>query len=387
MKKFSYLIISFVFLTFTFLGCKTGNNTNNKSVLEITETVVTGTESELLIDFIEKSGNYINSDLAPALVSATEVNENLKTYMLIDLRDSSEYNYGHIPGSVNVTMDKILTYLENTLYAPAYKKIVLVCNSGQTASYTTSLLRLVGYGNVFSLRYGLSSWSSDIADSYWKAKTGNTFASKLETKGNSKAVKGNLPEIKTGEKTGYAIARKRVEELLASGFTGVTLKSEELFANTANYYIVNYWPMEHYMIGHVPGAIQYQPKKSLIRENELLTLPVNRNIVMYCYSGQNSAYGVAFLKVLGYNVQSLSYGSNSFMHGMMKQNAELGKAFDAVADVNDFEMVEGSEPWPFVESASQGESSEVMTQTGTVTKKKTPEKKTKKASGGTSGGC
>lgn len=387
MKKILYIFIPVLFVLFTVVGCKTGNDTRNKEVLALTEATPTGTESEILVDFIEKAGNYINRAEAPGLIPATEVNANLKNYLVIDLRDSLAYQSGHIPGSVNVGMDKILSYLESKVYAPAYPKIVLVCNSGQTAAYTTSLLRLIGYGNVYALKYGLSSWSEDIAESFWKAKVNNNFASKIETKGNSKAAKGKLPEIKTGETSGYAIARKRVEEILAKGFTGVTIKPEELFEKTSEYYVVNYWPMNEYVIAHVPGAVQYQPKKSLIRSEELLTLPTSRKIVVYCYTGQNSAYVVAYLNALGYDALSLSYGANGFMHGLMKQNEELGHAFDATAEINNFELIEGNDPWPFVENSAESTNAEIMTETGVVNEKKTPEKKSKKASGAVSGGC
>ena len=43
-----------------------------------------------------------------------------------------------------------------------FDRIVLVSNDGQHASYTTSLLRLMGYGNVYALRWGMSGWNKSL---------------------------------------------------------------------------------------------------------------------------------------------------------------------------------------------------------------------------------
>ena len=57
--------------------------------------------------------------------------------------------------------------------------------------------------------------------------------------------------------------------------------------------------------GHIPGAIQYTPKESLMLEEDLKTLPIDKQIVVYEYAGMTSAFVVAYLRVLGYDAKSI----------------------------------------------------------------------------------
>ena len=57
----------------------------------------------------------------------------------------------------------IPAYFEHSIKPYRYDKIVMVCDKGQVSSYTTMLLRLMGYGNVYSMRWGMSAWNPDLA--------------------------------------------------------------------------------------------------------------------------------------------------------------------------------------------------------------------------------
>lgn len=56
---------------------------------------------------------------------------------LVDVRSSTEYASGHVPGAVNVPMDQIEARLEDL--RPG-SPIVLICKSGQRAALTAALL-------------------------------------------------------------------------------------------------------------------------------------------------------------------------------------------------------------------------------------------------------
>jgi rhodanese-related sulfurtransferase len=111
----------------------------------------------------------------------------------------------------------------------------------------------------------------------------------------------------------------RVRALLTAGFPAGTISHATLFANLGNYYIVNYWPLSHYLNpGHIPGAIQYTPRVDLKSTTNLKTLPTNRTIVLYCYTGQTSGFvAAAFLRLLGYDARSLLYGANALIYDRM----------------------------------------------------------------------
>jgi rhodanese-related sulfurtransferase len=298
-------------------------------------------EAELLYSFLEKSGNYINSDKFPSMVSAEDVYTNLKSYFVIDIRDHADYTDGHIDGAVNVSVSGIIDYVSDSIAASAYDKIVIVCYSNNHASYTASMLRMLGYGNVYSMTFGMSAWDKNTASVKWLKNISDKYVGKLEIKDNPKHAKGNYPEIKTGESDAYAILKARAQKLLSAA--NFQIKVDTLFAHPEKYYIINYWPHVQYQIGHVPGAVQYTPKTSLTKNTFLSTLPLDKPIVAYCYSGQQSSFLVAYLQLLGYNAVSLNFGANSFMHDKLI-SAGIGHAFIGADDIKNYPMTEGEKP-------------------------------------------
>jgi rhodanese-related sulfurtransferase len=47
------------------------------------------------------------------------------------------------------------------------------------------------------------------------------------------------------------------------------------------------------------------------------TLPTNQTIVVYCYTGQTSSFVAAYLRLLGYDAKSLSFGANAMIYDTM----------------------------------------------------------------------
>ena len=109
--------------------------------------------------------------------------------------------------------------------------------------------------------------------------------------------------------------------MLAEGFAEAKVTNSEVFANLNNYYIVNYWAAtdyDHY--GHVPGAMQYTPKTSMEYNIDLTTLPTDKTIVVYCWTGQTSAFLAAYLRILGYNAKSLLFGANGMIYDELESH-------------------------------------------------------------------
>jgi rhodanese-related sulfurtransferase len=108
-----------------------------------------------------------------------------------------------------------------------------------------------------------------------------------------------------------------VEFLLTEGFDRAKITGQAAFDNRASNYTVNYWSTTHYGAGHLPGAVQYTPKSTLALSQELKTLPTDKPVVVYCYTGQTSAFIAAYLQVLGYDAKSLLFGANGMMYDTM----------------------------------------------------------------------
>lgn len=277
-------------------------------------------EIDLLIEYLEGTANHLGKDYVatdcPSIITAEALYTDLiggANVYVIDIRSASTYDAGHIDGAVNVALGDLLTHLAG-ISAMSYDKIVITCYTGQTAGFATSLLRLVGYSNAYSLKWGMSSWHTDFAGS-WNNSIGNTYSTQFTTTSTAKGTAGELPTLSTGKTSGDAILWNRVNTVLAEGFTPNSVSAATVFGNLSNYYIINYWSDADYTgIGHIPGAMQYTPKVDLNSTTYLKTLPTDKTVVVYCYTGQTSAFITAYLRVLGYTVQSLKFGANGMIY-------------------------------------------------------------------------
>lgn len=285
-------------------------------------------EAEELVNYVE---SVVDVGSLQSYISATDlltlINGGNSPY-IIDIRSSAAFsNPGHIPGAHNVAASDILSHVVANVGSTT-DDIVVVCYSGQTAAFCTSLLRLSGYTNAKSLLFGMTSWNS-ACDS-WSANVSSYYATFLETTSNDKPAEGDLPEINTGFDNGEDILIARVGEMLEDGFGAYAIDATMVTDNPSNYYVVNYWPSAEYLNpGHIPGAYNYVPGQSLTTTTDLKTLPTDKTIVVYCYTGQTSAFMAAYLGTLGYNVKSLKFGANSMFHGdLPKSNWSAGNIMD-----------------------------------------------------------
>lgn len=305
-------------------------------------------EAQVLAEYLEANGDFLNTT-APALTTAQEVNDMMLAtpdkIHVIDIRSAADYSTkGHISGAVNVELKNIVTYMKGLANATSYSKIVIACYSGQTAGYAVSLLRLLGYTNVSSLKWGMSSWNASCATSWSTSSYGNNYTNFVTTE-TAKAAAGTLPTLSTGKKTGKEILEARIEALLTSGaqFDDIKIAWGTVTGALANYYIVNYWSTTDYAKGHLPGAIQYTPKADLKLSAALKTLPTNKPIVIYCYTGQTSSQVATILKVLGYDAKTLLFGVNAMNYDWMKTNG-VASWFNPTTEVKAFPFVTGSNP-------------------------------------------
>ena len=92
--------------------------------------------------------------LRPAELTAMVNRDNA---LVVDLRPSTDFTKGHIPGSKNVQMSQFDP--ENKQLAPAKAlPVVLVCKTGQTAGSAAKRLKKAGFENVYVLDGGIGGW-------------------------------------------------------------------------------------------------------------------------------------------------------------------------------------------------------------------------------------
>lgn len=329
MKK----ITSYFVLLFLATSLLSGFKSNAQDNLDTDKS-----EFELLVKYLEENGNFINTE-APTIVLAEEIKDNLanKKYLVIDTRTESWFTYGHIKNSVNVAPAELLNYFEKKINPANFDKITIVCYSGQAAAYYTSLLRLAGYNNAYSLKWGMSSWKSEFAAKMWQKNSTNIFTDKLQTMSNEKPANAPFPILKTGKTEGKEILKARLTEAFAKPYSEFIVKADSVFKSPSNFFIVNYVNEENYNMGHIEGAVRFEPRASLSTATSLYALPTDKKILINCATGQSAAYVVAYLHLLGYDASNLAYGSNSFMNAILVE-----KGWDGFSDkeIKNFPIVE-----------------------------------------------
>jgi rhodanese-related sulfurtransferase len=302
MKTTKMWLLALIFLAFAAVSCD-----NEEDPVD---------EAKLLVEYLESGdgGNYANTAMAAIKsAEATRTGNIAGTVYLVDIRAAADFAAGHVENAVNVAAADLLTHLDGT-DADDGKDVILICYSGQTAAWATCLLRLAGYDNAYSMLYGMCSWNTDFAGS-WNSNVSNTWAASFEDDAVAKGPAGDLPVLNTGKTTGEEIMKVRVAEVLAEGFGAAAVGNAEVFGALDNYYVVNYWAEADYTkYGHIPGASQYTPKASIALDADLLTLPTDKPVVVYCWTGQTSANMAAYLKVIGYDAKSLKFGANGMIY-------------------------------------------------------------------------
>jgi len=273
-------------------------------------------EAQILVEYLESAdgGNYVVNGM-PAIKTAEHVKtlNTTGTNYIVDIRAADDYTAGHIENAVNVPAADVLTHLEGTTEDDDKDEIHIICYSGQSAAWATCLLRLAGYDNVYSMKFGMSSWHDDFAGS-WNKNISNAYASEFTSDVHPKGEAGELPVLNTGFETGEEILMARIEEMFAAGFGVTGVGAQEVFGALGNYYIANYWAEADYTkYGSIPGAMQYTPKTSMQLDADLKTLPADETVVVYCWTGQTSANLAVYLRTIGYDAKTLKFGANGMI--------------------------------------------------------------------------
>jgi rhodanese-related sulfurtransferase len=287
-------------------------------------TIELNDEAQKLLKYLEESGDYVNGRNFPSLIKASSVYEELSgNIKIIDLRSPDAFAKGHIKGAVNVDFTKIPDYFTNIIKPFEFDKIILVCKSGQNSSYTTSLLRLMGYGNVYAMRWGMSIWNKDFAADSWRDAVSDKYETQLETTENERADLSDFPLMNTGKTTGEEILAARFNSLFAAGYADAFITADPVFGQPQNFYTVNFERKDKYDAGHIPGAVRYKTNGTLGIVSEMQSIPIDKEVAIYCGTGHNSAFVSAYLRLFGYNAKTILYGNNAFMHSKMVKDKAL----------------------------------------------------------------
>ena len=76
---------------------------------------------------------------------------------LLDVREASEYEGGHIEGAVNAPLSSLDA---NQLSYPKDEPIYVICRSGNRSARAASQLQDAGYTEIYDVSGGMMAWES-----------------------------------------------------------------------------------------------------------------------------------------------------------------------------------------------------------------------------------
>jgi len=296
-----------------FAGCSDDDDTTSPPV----DTGLTpAAQFEAMVD---AGIDYINGD-APSTVSAVALNENRDDYTVIDIRGQVDYDAGHIEGAIHTSLGTLESDLDAGKF-PTTLPIVVACYTGQTAGHAVVALRMWGY-DASILLFGMSSWNSTL-DRWSGNCTDGLPAGSIETAPNALTTAVDWPVWDTDATSAGEVVEARVSQMLSNGFKAISVA--DMVANGIDeYFILNYFGPADYagtgtsgIPGHIEGAYQYTPYASLDMDEQLKYLPTDKQIVVYCWTGQHASQVTAYLNMLGYDALSLKFSSNGLWYSGM----------------------------------------------------------------------
>lgn len=316
-------------LALSFAGCSSNNAEQNEAAnsnqnTEVTENATdsnqdaeeSGTGSDVLTqtvnDYFANMGDNIYKIKQGDFVEKVKAGEDM---FILDIRQPDVYAEGHVKGAYNAPWGTAIS--ENLDKLPMDKPIMVYCYSGQTAGQTVALLNMAGFdATSVNLGWNLGISKVEGVDEVTET-TANEFgeATGVEIESEIKEVINDyfagLADVKGTTYGNYKISEDDAKALLDKDDSSVMFLSVR--------------KAEHYAEGHIQGAENIPFGKDMYKEFN--TLPEDKKIIVYCYTGQTAGQTVAALRVLGYDAVSMNGGTG------MEANAPSGwlnKGFELV---------------------------------------------------------
>ncbi|WP_246552265.1 rhodanese-like domain-containing protein [Vallitalea pronyensis] len=236
--------------------------------------------------------------------------------VVVDIRTAEDYKKGHVKGSYSAPWGPAIA--ENITKIAQDKEVFIYCYSGQTAGQAVMTLNLAGI-NARSVNLGFNFGISKV-EGYEAVieETEHAFGSETY----------DVPQEVQDALTAYYNGLADVKETTFKNYKVSEDNLKAMIDNQEDFYLLSIRKADHFAEGHIEGAKNIPWGAGM--EKEFASLPKDKPIVVYCYTGQTAGQTVAGLRLLGYDAVSLNGGIG------MEANAPLGwinKGYETVGGV------------------------------------------------------
>jgi rhodanese-related sulfurtransferase len=196
--------------------------------------------------------------------------------LVIDVRQPSEYEEGHIPGAVNIPLRELAANVDKI---PTDRQVFVYCKSGYRAGVAVSSLRMMGYDNALSFSGSWLAWTGAEEEVSTEAVEAEVvgdpgFAPELVA-----AVDGFMSTIPDGWLTAGDV--EAVKTAMGAGAFILDIRTPAEFAE-----------------GHIEGAVNIPLRELTARMSEI---PKDVQVIEHCKSGFRAALAIPVLHALGFD--------------------------------------------------------------------------------------
>ena len=204
--------------------------------------------------------------------------------LLIDVRETGEYEEGHIPGAINIPLR---TLAANVDKIPTDTQVYVYCKSGFRAAQGLASLGMLGYDNVLSYKPGWNGWTEAGEEVSTDPVEATVVGAPDIDPELLAAIDGYLSTIPEGWNSAGDAAG--VQEAI-----------------TAGAFLLDVRTGDEYATSHLDGATNVDLRSLAKGIDEV---PTDVNVVSYCGSGHRAGMSVAALHVLD-RMNSKAYGGS-----------------------------------------------------------------------------
>jgi len=111
---------------------------------------------------IEGMQDYLMfQDYESGIILPQQIDEAVfETALLIDTRDTEQFDAATIPGAVHIEWREVLDRIDEI---PEDRMTILFCNTGSLSAQAAFALRVAGRSNVVVMQSGFNGWQADAA--------------------------------------------------------------------------------------------------------------------------------------------------------------------------------------------------------------------------------
>ncbi|MFZ7121100.1 MAG: rhodanese-like domain-containing protein [Eubacteriaceae bacterium] len=305
MKKFMVLLLA-VLLVVSFSACTNGSDDPVDADVNVVE--------EAANDYFVNLSDDINKINQADFVDKVKAGDDM---FILDIRQADVYEESHVQGAVNVPWGAAIG--ESLDMLPTDKTIMVYCYSGQTAGQTVALLNIAGF-DAKSVNLG---WVFGISKVEGVDEVIETTVNELPETSDA-AIDASIKEAIVDYYNGLAdVADTKFKNYKISEANA----KELLDAQDESAMFLSIRSADDYAIGHIEGAVNIPYGKGM--QEQFDTLPTDKTIIVYCYTGQTAGQTVAVLRLLGYDAVSLNAGMGM---APVEPNGWINQGYPVVAE-------------------------------------------------------